>query len=147
MRRRLKKFLPIVLIAALVQIFAPIGATWAATIAAADPLHAVPICHGATASIPDQPAPSGQPSAHDGCCSVCSVVHSGAPVDAPQAVPAEPFRPATSVVVPGLAPVAPPQAMPTEPFRPATSVVWPDTTPDLFVSRPGSHAQARAPPA
>jgi len=121
MRRRLEKFLPIVLIAALVQIFAPIGATWAATIAASDPLRAVPICHGAAGSIPEQPAPSGQPSAHDGCCSVCSVVHSGAPVGAPQAVPAEPFRP-------------------------ATSVVWLDTTPDLSGSRPGSHAQARAPP-
>ena len=122
MRRRLEKFLPIVLIAALVQIVAPIGATWAASIAAADPLHAVPICHGAAASIPDQPVPSGQPSAHDGCCSVCSVVHSGAPIDAPQAVP-------------------------TTPFRPAISVTWPDTTPDLVGFRPGSHARARAPPA
>ena len=121
MRRRLQKFLPIVLIAALVQIVAPIGATWAASIAAADPLHAVPICHGAAAAIPDQP-PSGQPSAHEGCCSVCSVVHSGAPVDAPQAVPAEPFRP-------------------------ATAVLWLDTTPELSGSRPRSHAQARAPPA
>lgn len=122
MRRRLEKFLPIVLIAALVQIVAPIAATWAATIAAADPLQAVPICHGAVGSIPDQPAPPGQPSAHDGCCSVCSVVHSGAPIDAPQAVP-------------------------TTPFRPAISVVWSNTTPDLVGSRPGSHAQARAPPA
>ena len=122
MRRRVEKFLPIVLIAALVQIFAPIGATWAATIAASDPLHAVPICHGAAASIADQPAPSGQPGAHDGCCSVCSVVHSGAPIDAPQAVP-------------------------TAPFRPATSVVWLETAPDLVGSRPGSNAQARAPPA
>jgi hypothetical protein len=122
MRRRLEKFLPIVLIAALVQIVAPVGATWAATIAAADPLHAVPICHGAAASNPDQPAPSGQPNAHDGCCSVCSVVHGGAPVEARQAVP-------------------------TTPVGPATAVVWVDTTPDLLSSRPGSHAQARAPPA
>lgn len=122
MRRRLEKFLPIVLIAALVQIFAPIGATWAVTVAAADPLHAVPICHGSAASVADQPGSSGQPGAHDGCCSVCSVVHSGAPVDAPTAVS-------------------------TTPFRPANSVVWLATTPDLSGSRPGSHAQARAPPA
>src|ERR1041384_768927 len=115
MRRRLEKFLPIVLIAVLVQIVAPIGATWAATIAAADPLHAVPICHGAAAAIPDQPVPSGQPSAHQGCCAVCSVAHSGAPVDAPQAVP-------------------------TTPFRPVTSVVWLETAPDLFGSRSGSNA-------
>ena len=119
MRRRLKKFLPIVLIAVLVQIFAPMGATWAASIAASDPLNAVPICHGAASSVPDQ---SGQPGAHDGCCSVCSVVHSGAPVDAPQAAA-------------------------TIPFRQGTRVVWLETSPDLFSSRAGAHAQARAPPA
>ncbi|HEU0082718.1 MAG TPA: DUF2946 domain-containing protein [Bradyrhizobium sp.] len=119
MRRRLEKFLPIVLIALLVQIFAPIGATWAASIAASDPLHAVPICHGATTSVPEQP---GQSSAHDGCCSVCSVVHSGAPLDAPLAAV-------------------------TTPLRRAARVVWVDATPDLFRSRAGSHAQARAPPA
>ena len=46
MRRRLKNFLPIVLIALVVQIFAPIGACWAASIAASDPLAAAVICHG-----------------------------------------------------------------------------------------------------
>ena len=38
MRRRLKNFLPIVLIALAVQIVAPIAACWAAGIAASDPL-------------------------------------------------------------------------------------------------------------
>jgi hypothetical protein len=118
MRRRLGKFLPIVLIALLVQIFAPIGATWAASIAASDPLHAAVICHGNSTSSTDQ---SGQHRAHDGCCSVCSVVHTGAPVDTP---------PATF----------------TTPWRHAERVVWLDTAPDLFSSRAGSHAQARAPP-
>jgi Protein of unknown function (DUF2946) len=119
MRRRLEKFLPIVLIAVLVQIIAPIAATWAVTIAAVDPLQAVPICHGAGASIPDQPAPSGE-SAHDGCCSVCNVAHNGTPLHAPQTV-------ATL-------------------FRPATIVVWLEPPSDRLGSRPGSHAQARAPP-
>ena len=50
MRRRLGKFLPIVLIAVLVQIFAPIGATWATSIALSDPLRAAAICHGNAAS-------------------------------------------------------------------------------------------------
>jgi Protein of unknown function (DUF2946) len=122
MRRRLEKFLPIVLIALLMQIFAPVGATWAASIAASDPLQAVPICHGAATSIPDQPAQSGQPRAHEGCCSFCSTGHGGAPVDAPQAAAATPVRR-------------------------VAAVLWPDTTPDLFSSRAGSHAQARAPPA
>jgi hypothetical protein len=102
----------------LVQIFAPIGATWAASIAASDPLRAAVICHGTSTSPTDQ---SGQHRAHDGCCSVCSVVHSGAPVDLPQAVVATPPRH-------------------------AARVAWLDTTPDLFRSRAGLHAQARAPP-
>jgi hypothetical protein len=120
MRRRLGKFLPIVLIAVLVQIFAPIGATWAASIAASDPLHAAAICHGNAASTLNPTDQSGQPRAHD-CCSVCNVVHAGAPVDAPQATVATPYRH-------------------------AERVVWLDITPDLFSSRAGSHAQARAPP-
>ena len=50
MRRRLRKFLPIVLIAVMVQILAPIAACWAASIAASDPLHAAVICHDNSAS-------------------------------------------------------------------------------------------------
>ena len=120
MRRRLGKFLPIVLIAVLVQIFAPIGATWAASIAASDPLRSAAICHGnaASATPTDQ---SGQHRAHDGCCSVCSVLHTGAPVDTPQ----------TAVKTPS-----------HQPER----VVWFDSVADQFGSRTGSHAQARAPP-
>jgi hypothetical protein len=121
MRGRLEKFLPIVLIAVLVQIFAPIGATWAASIAASDPLHAAAICHGNAGSVPNQSDQSGQHRAHDGCCSVCSVVHTGAPV-------------------------ATPHAAFTTPTRHAERVIWLDTAPDLFGSRAGSHAQARAPP-
>jgi Protein of unknown function (DUF2946) len=120
MRRRLGKFLPIVLIAVLAQIFAPIGATWAASIAASDPLHAAVICHGNTASVPNPSDQSGQPRVHD-CCSICNVVHTGGPVAAPQAA-----------VVP--------------PYRAAARVAWLGTAPDLFHSRAGSHAQARAPP-
>src|SRR5712671_6532173 len=120
MRRRVGKFLPIVLIALLVQIFAPIAATWAASIAASDPLHGAVICHG-NASIPNQTDQSGQHRAHDGCCSVCSVAHTGAPVDTPQAAV-------------------------TTPTRHAERLVWLERAPDLFGARAGSHAQARAPP-
>jgi hypothetical protein len=118
MRRQAGKFLPIVLVALLVQIFAPIGATWAASIAASDPLSAAVICHGNSTSQSDQ---SGQHRAHDGCCSVCSVVHTGAPLDTPQDLVAIPYRH-------------------------AARVAWLDTAPDLFSSRAGFHAQARAPP-
>jgi len=120
MRRRLGKFLPIVLIAVLAQIFAPVGATWAASIAASDPLHAAAICHGNAASVPNPSDQSSQPRVHD-CCSVFNVVHTGAPVDAPQ------------VTVASL-------------YRHAARVAWLDLAPDLFSSRAGSNAQARAPP-
>jgi hypothetical protein len=121
MRRRLRKFFPIVLIALAVQIMAPIAACWAAGIAASDPLQAAVICHDNGAS-PSGPAdPSGQPPAHDGCCSVCSVAHGGAPLDTPQ----------TAIATP---------------YGAATRVVWLDRAPDPAGSRTGSHAQARAPP-
>jgi hypothetical protein len=121
MRRRLKNFLPIVLIALVVQIFAPIGACWAASIAASDPLAAAVICHGSAEPGAGQ---TGQTDhrAHDGCCSVCSVLQTGAPVDAPQ----------TADVI-GI-------------HRQPERVVWVEFTPDRFASRAGSHAQARAPP-
>lgn len=121
MRRRLRKFLPIVLIALVVQILAPIAACWAATITASDPLRSAAICHDSGASTSNQSDQTGQPPAHDGCCSVCSVAHAGAPVDTPQ----------TAV---------------TMPYRDPARVVWLDLALDLFGSRTGSHAQARAPP-
>ena len=121
MRRQLRKFLPVVLLALTVQILAPIAACWAASIVASDPLHAAVICHDDAASTSGQTDPAGQPRAHDGCCSVCSVTHSGAPVGTPQ----------TAVVTPCLQ---------------SKRVVWLDTEPGLSGSRTGSHAQARAPP-
>lgn len=124
MRRRLRNFLPIVLIALTVQILAPIGACWAASIGVPDPLHAATICHDAAASpgeTNNQTDQTGQPRAHDGCCSVCSAAHAGAPLETPQ----------TAVSAPYLQP---------------ERVLWLDRTPDLFGSRTGSHAQARAPP-
>jgi hypothetical protein len=121
MRRRLKNFLPIVLIALAVQIFAPIGACWAASIAASDPLAAAVICHGNGASGTGQSDQTGH-RAHDGCCSVCTVLQTGAPVDVPQTASLIGFD------------------------RQFERVVWIAFKPDRFASRAGSHAQARAPP-
>ena len=120
MRRRLRKFLPIVLIALTVQIFAPIAACWAAGVAATDPLQIGVICHDdGTSGQTDQ---TGQACAHDGCCAFCSVAHASALFDTPQASMAAPY------------------------LR-SSRVVWLDFAPDLFGARTGSHAQARAPPA
>src|ERR1700738_3923913 len=121
MRRRVRKLLPIVLIALAGQILAPIAACWAAGIAASDPLQGAVICHDNAASTSGPVDESGQPPAHDGCCSVCSVAHGGAPLDTPQ----------TAIAAP---------------YGAATRVVWLDRAPDPAGSRAGSHAQARAPP-
>ena len=120
MRRRFQKFLPIILIALVVQILAPIGVTFAAAIAASDPLSAAPICHGGEGGLPTHDDSNGR--AHDGVCSVCCVVQAGASLDTPKAI---------TVAVP---------------TRVAARVIWRDEAPDLLPARAGSHAQARAPP-
>ncbi len=120
MRRRLKNFLPIVMVALLVQIFAPIAACWAASLAASDPLAAATICHGYASPGHGQSDPTGH-NAHDGCCSVCSVLQTGAPVDAPQPAP-----------------------LAIE--RAANQIAWHGFTADFDHAPAGAHAQARAPP-
>ena len=120
MRRRLWKFLPIVLMALTVQIFAPIGACWAASIAASDPLHNAAICSGA-ALTEGQADQTGDHRAHHGSCSSCCVAQAVASLDAP------------SIAV-------------AIPYRQSARVVWLDPAPDLFSARTGAHAQARAPP-
>ena len=121
MRRRLRNFLPIIWVALVVQVFAPIGVCWAASIAASDPLAGAVICHGNGAPGAGQ-ADQVTHRAHDGCCSVCSVLHSGAPVDVPHIA-----------------------AIDIE--RIAEQVAWLDFAFRLTNARAGSHAQARAPPA
>ena len=119
--RWLKNFLPIVLVALAVQIFAPIGACWAASIAASDPLAGAVICHGSATPGAGQTDQNGH-RAHDGCWSVCSVLQSGAPVDVPEIA-------AIDI------------------YRVAEQVGWFEFAFRITNARGGSHAQARAPPA
>lgn len=120
MRRRFQKFLPIILIALVVQILAPVGATFAAAIAAGDPLSAAPICHGGEGGLPAHGDPNGR--AHDGACSVCCAAQAGASLDTPKS---------ETIAVPA---------------RVAARVLWRDESVDLLPARAGSNAQARAPP-
>jgi hypothetical protein len=122
MRKRLNKFLAIVLIALMVQILAPIAASWAAAMVAADPLGAAEICHNLPAPDPAQSDPNADHRAHDGTCPICCVVQAGASLLTPQAVVVAPL------------------------YRMAASLVWHDATSNLATSRPGSNSQARAPP-
>ena len=123
MRERLKKFLPIVLVALAVQVFAPIAACWAAGIAASDPLSAAVICHGnggAGSAQDDQTGSQGSPR---GCCSLCGALQSGAPIEPPHTAAFITFD------------------------RQVTSVVWHELALDPAASRAGIPEQARAPPA
>jgi Protein of unknown function (DUF2946) len=122
MRQRLQKFLPIVLIALMVQILAPIGATWAAAIAAGDPLGAAAICHSDPAAPASPNDQSGSHRAHDGACSVCCAAQAGASLDTPKA---------GSVMAP---------------YQAAARVIWHDEAPSLPAARAGSNSQARGPP-
>jgi hypothetical protein len=127
MRRRLRKFLPIVFLALVVQILAPVAACWAAGVAASDPLATAAICHDSAISSSDsgnQTDQGGSPHIHDGiCCLLCSSSHVGASLDAP------------------------PQPLIGTPFRQFERIAWHKFAPELLGARAGSLAQARAPPA
>jgi Protein of unknown function (DUF2946) len=122
MRRRLQKYLPIVLIALTVQILAPIAASWAAAMAVADPLAAIEICHSLPASDSAQGDQGADPRAHDGACPICCVAQASASLDTTQAV-----------VV----------AMP---YRAVARVEWHEQVSGPARPPIGSNAQARAPP-
>jgi hypothetical protein len=117
----LRNFLPIVLTALAIQILAPVAACWAVSIVASDPLHAAVICHDTAASTSSTNDQTGQPRAHDGCCSVCSVAQIGASLDTPEVTAATPQ------------------------FQ-SRRVVWLAFEPVGLASRNGSLAQARGPP-
>jgi hypothetical protein len=120
MRRRLERFLPIFVLALVMQILAPIAAPWATTIAiAADPLQTASICHADAGSVSG--GPDRQDFAHDGLCAVC-VSHVGAAVNVPRthAIAAHPGQ----VLI----------------------VCWPEASAALASAGPSSNTQARGPP-
>lgn len=121
MRQRLQAYVPILLIALTVQILAPIGASWAAAIAASDPLRSVEICHAAPAGFPSQQDDSTGQGVHD-ACTLCCVGQATAALDTPQPMLLDP------------------------PYRLAAIVVWHRPALVLAVLRAGSNTQARAPP-
>jgi DUF2946 family protein len=122
MRRRLQKYLPIVLIALTVQILAPIAASWAAAMVASDPLGGAEICHSLPPSDTTQGDQDADHRAHDGACPICCVAKANSALDSPQAF----------VVAP--------------PYRAAARVVWHDQISALVRSPIRSNAWARAPP-
>jgi len=121
MRRRLQKFLPVVLIALAIQILAPIVACWAAALAVSDPLGVVEICHS-VGSASDQ-TDQGRGTDHDGACLICCVLQANASLDAPW-----------------------PVTLARPPHRSLVGVLTGQETPLPSAGRIGSNSQARAPP-
>jgi len=123
MRRRLQKYIPIVLIALMVQVLAPVAACWAVAIAASDPLRIAEICHdSASVAVGQQGDQNGPRSEHGSGCSVCCLASANASIDTP------------SPVALGA------------PYRETARVAWHEQAVDLSMFRVGSNAQARAPP-
>src|SRR5260370_19586777 len=128
MRRRLQKFLPIVLIALVVQILAPFAACWAAGLAASDPSSdslgsAAFIWHDNRSAVPAPSDQGGDHRTHNVACAICCIAQASAAIDTPQ------------------------QATCATPRRLPEPVVWRVRAPDLPGTRAGSNAQAPAPPA
>ncbi len=121
MRRRLGKFLPILMLAMLVQIFAPVAACLAFSPTTTDPL-AGAICSHAPDTGFSQDREDDPQQMHGACCALCCVVHHAA------------------------APPPDPQAFEIRIERDATRVAWRDLIFDLRPLAAHSNAQARAPP-
>jgi hypothetical protein len=120
MRARLQKYLPIFMIALMVQILAPIGASWAFASAVSDPLAAAEICQGHASTPGDE---GGQQKTHDASCLICCAFNTGAAAfSSPE-----------------------PTAL-AAPDRPVGNIVWRNLARQLAESRTGSNANARAPP-
>jgi hypothetical protein len=122
MRRRLERFIPIVLFAVLVQLIAPIGAFRAVAQLVSDPLAMAPICSGMIAAADGQTMPSQTPDAHADCCAFCPSAHGGPAL----------FDPPAPVFV--------------QLQRQYQRVIWLEATDAVSGVRVGSNAQARAPP-
>jgi hypothetical protein len=122
MRARLRKFLPLVLLALAMQLLAPIAACWTAGEALADPLSAGAICHSESEQGGLGDDQTGTPAAHAGACALCCLAQSNASLGSP------------------------PHAALAIPSRHAERLVWHDTDVVTVSSRPGSNTQARAPP-
>ena len=120
--RRLGLLIPIVLLAVLVQLFAPIAAFRAFAYAVNDPLSMATICSGMSSSADTQTAPGTTQHDHGDCCAFCAAGHGG------------------SVAL------DPPPLIFVSLQRLYERVSWLEAADMMPTVRVGSNAQARAPP-
>jgi hypothetical protein len=122
MRRRLERFIPIVLLVVLVQLLAPIAAFRVVAFASSDPLYMASICSDMAASPDGQSVPSQPAHAHGECCAICAIGQGGAVA------------------------VDPPSPVFLTLQLQFQKIVWLEATDAVPAIRVGSNTQARAPP-
>ena len=120
MRRRLEAFIPIVMLAVLVQLMAPIAAFRVVAYATTDPLYLASLCSGMPSASETDPARTRHQ--HGDCCAFCVGSHSGAVA------------------------VDPPLPIFVSLQRSYRQISWLEAAEAVPVFRAGSNAQARAPP-
>ena len=122
MRRRLEVFIPIVLLAVLVQLFAPIAAFRVVAYAVTDPVYMASICSDMLSSPDAQTAPAKTQHDHGDCCVFCAAGHGGTIA------------------------IEPPPLIFVSLQRQYQRVSWLEAADPISAGRVGSNAQARAPP-
>jgi len=122
MGRRLEVFIPIVMLAVLVQLMAPIAAFRVVAYATTDPLYLASICSGMTSASDAQTNPAGTQHHQGDCCAYCVGSHGGAVT------------------------VDPPPLIFVSLQRQYQQISWLEATEAIPVFRVGSNTQARAPP-
>ena len=122
MRRRLEIFVPIVLLAVLVQLIAPIAAFRIVAYAVTDPVYMASICSEMGPSADAQTAPAKTQHDHGDCCVFCAAGHGGTIA------------------------VEPPPPIFVSLQRQYQRVSWLEAADPISAGRVGSNAQARAPP-
>ncbi|ACI93063.1 conserved hypothetical protein [Afipia carboxidovorans OM5] len=86
MRKRLGRLAPIVMIAVLVQLLAPIAMMRVASAAMQDPFGGAIICAGTHGDMAGDTAADVAPNAvHQTCCPLCVLAHVATPLDHPEA--------------------------------------------------------------
>jgi Protein of unknown function (DUF2946) len=121
-RSRLEIFIPIVLLAVLVQLLAPIAAFRVVAYATTDPLYLASICSDMTSASDTQTAPAQTPHSHGDCCAFCGAGHCGAVA------------------------LDPPPLIFVQLQRQYQRVSWLESADPMPTVRVGSNTQARAPP-
>jgi hypothetical protein len=85
MRKRLGRLVPIVMVAVLVQLFAPIAIMRMAAAAASDPLAGMVICSDRGEAHAANSSEQGKAHAHGMCCPLCALAQVASPVTHPPA--------------------------------------------------------------